>query len=144
MPLASQAWAKLRRMLLPSKLTSFPPDDSVSVAVQLVKQRSNAAGSNALEALVVFRVVNGIQIDFIFGVINWSYLADQRSTDELMLEIDQALEENPAAAPLSQPTGWDESDEPADIDLVELNEAFAAQAIACMRELALDPARVNV
>ncbi len=29
------------------------------------------------------------------------------------------------------------------IDLVELNEAFAAQAIACIRELKLDPARVN-
>ena len=31
-----------------------------------------------------------------------------------------------------------------DIDLIELNEAFAAQAIACIRELAFDPARVNV
>jgi 3-oxoadipyl-CoA thiolase len=31
-----------------------------------------------------------------------------------------------------------------DIDLVELNEAFAAQAIPCMRELEMDPARVNV
>jgi acetyl-CoA C-acetyltransferase/3-oxo-5,6-didehydrosuberyl-CoA/3-oxoadipyl-CoA thiolase len=31
-----------------------------------------------------------------------------------------------------------------DIDLVELNEAFAAQAIACIRELDIDPARVNV
>jgi len=30
------------------------------------------------------------------------------------------------------------------LDLVELNEAFAAQAIACIRDLALDPARVNV
>ena len=30
------------------------------------------------------------------------------------------------------------------IDLVELNEAFAAQAIACIRELDLDPERVNV
>jgi 3-oxoadipyl-CoA thiolase len=30
------------------------------------------------------------------------------------------------------------------IDLVELNEAFAAQAIACIRELKLDPDRVNV
>jgi 3-oxoadipyl-CoA thiolase len=29
------------------------------------------------------------------------------------------------------------------LDLVELNEAFAAQAIACIRELGLDPARVN-
>ena len=30
------------------------------------------------------------------------------------------------------------------IDLVELNEAFAAQALACMQELQLDPATVNV
>jgi 3-oxoadipyl-CoA thiolase len=32
----------------------------------------------------------------------------------------------------------------ADLDLVELNEAFASQSIACIRELGLDPARVNV
>lgn len=32
----------------------------------------------------------------------------------------------------------------ADMDLVELNEAFAAQAIPCMRELEVDPERVNV
>lgn len=31
-----------------------------------------------------------------------------------------------------------------DIDLVELNEAFAAQSLACVRTLGLDPARVNV
>ncbi len=31
-----------------------------------------------------------------------------------------------------------------DIDLVELNEAFAAQSVACMRELRLDPSKVNV
>ncbi|MCL5952632.1 MAG: acetyl-CoA C-acyltransferase [Chloroflexi bacterium] len=31
-----------------------------------------------------------------------------------------------------------------DIDLIELNEAFAAQAIPCMRELEMDPAKVNV
>ena len=30
------------------------------------------------------------------------------------------------------------------IDLVELNEAFAAQSLACIRELGLDSARVNV
>jgi len=30
------------------------------------------------------------------------------------------------------------------MDLVELNEAFASQAIACIRDLELDPARVNV
>jgi acetyl-CoA acetyltransferase len=31
-----------------------------------------------------------------------------------------------------------------DLDLVELNEAFAAQSIACVRGLELDPAKVNV
>ena len=30
------------------------------------------------------------------------------------------------------------------LDLVELNEAFAVQAIACIRDLGLDPARVNI
>src|SRR5438874_595171 len=30
-----------------------------------------------------------------------------------------------------------------DVDVIELNEAFAAQSLACIRELALDPARVN-
>lgn len=32
----------------------------------------------------------------------------------------------------------------SDLDLVELNEAFASQSIACMRELNLDPSIVNV
>jgi acetyl-CoA C-acetyltransferase len=31
-----------------------------------------------------------------------------------------------------------------DLDLVELNEAFAAQALACIRELGLDQEKVNV
>jgi len=31
-----------------------------------------------------------------------------------------------------------------DIDLIELNEAFAAQAIHCLEALGLDPARVNI
>jgi acetyl-CoA acyltransferase len=30
------------------------------------------------------------------------------------------------------------------IDLIELNEAFAAQALACLKELPIDPERVNV
>ena len=37
-------------------------------------------------------------------------------------------------------TGW----KLADVDLLELNEAFAVQAVAVTRELGLDPARVNV
>jgi acetyl-CoA C-acetyltransferase len=36
--------------------------------------------------------------------------------------------------------GWKTSE----LDLAEINEAFAAQALACQRELGLDPARLNV
>ena len=36
-------------------------------------------------------------IDFIYGVINWKELADARASDELLLEIDQALQ--PKAVP---------------------------------------------
>ncbi|MGK2849322.1 MAG: thiolase family protein [Candidatus Limnocylindrales bacterium] len=32
----------------------------------------------------------------------------------------------------------------ADLDLIELNEAFASQSLVCIDELGLDPARVNV
>ena len=32
----------------------------------------------------------------------------------------------------------------ADIDIVELNEAFAAQSLACIDELKLDPAKINI
>lgn len=50
-------------------------------------------------------------IDFIYGVINWKELADQRTTDELLLEIDQALE-SPAARRDEPLTDW--ADGPAD------------------------------
>lgn len=32
---------------------------------------------------------------------------------------------------------------PDEVDIIELNEAFAAQSVACVRELGVDPARVN-
>ncbi|AKH43266.1 hypothetical protein WYH_02234 [Croceibacterium atlanticum] len=38
-------------------------------------------------------------IDFIYGVINWKELADQQDSDELLLEIDQALDARPESAP---------------------------------------------
>ena len=31
-----------------------------------------------------------------------------------------------------------------DLDLIELNEAFAAQSLACIRDLKLDPEKINV
>ena len=53
-------------------------------------------------------------IDFIYGVINWKELADQRTTDALLLEIDQALDlEAPAHSHLDLPlTDW--ADGPSD------------------------------
>jgi len=41
---------------------------------------------------------------------------------------------------LLQKTGWSL----ADVDLIELNEAFAVQAVAITRELNLDPEKINV
>jgi acetyl-CoA acetyltransferase family protein len=46
----------------------------------------------------------------------------------------------PAVTQLVGRTGW----ELDAVDLVELNEAFAAQAVACVDELKLDMERVNV
>ncbi|MFZ0703382.1 MAG: acetyl-CoA C-acyltransferase, partial [Candidatus Acidiferrales bacterium] len=42
---------------------------------------------------------------------------------------------------LLKKTGWDRD---KDIDLIELNEAFAVQAIAVARELKLNPEKINV
>ena len=46
----------------------------------------------------------------------------------------------PATQKALAKAGW----KVADLDLIESNEAFAAQSLAVVRELALDPARVNV
>jgi hypothetical protein len=51
-------------------------------------------------------------IDFIYGVINWKELADQRTTDELLLEIDQALDGRHEARNDGPLTEW--ADGPAD------------------------------
>jgi acetyl-CoA C-acetyltransferase len=46
----------------------------------------------------------------------------------------------PASKKALEKAGWSVSD----LDLVESNEAFAAQALCVVRELGLDPAKVNV
>lgn len=46
----------------------------------------------------------------------------------------------PASKKALKLAGWTSSD----LDLVELNEAFASQALACIRDLDLDPSKVNV
>jgi acetyl-CoA C-acetyltransferase len=46
-----------------------------------------------------------------------------------------------AVEKLLKKTGWDRD---KDVDLIELNEAFSVQALAVMRELKLNPEKVNV
>ncbi|MFQ5430287.1 MAG: thiolase family protein [Phycisphaerae bacterium] len=46
----------------------------------------------------------------------------------------------PATRKVLARSGWSIDD----LDLIELNEAFAAQSLACIAELRLDPAKVNV
>jgi hypothetical protein len=66
-------------------------------------------------------------IDFIYGVINWKELADQKTTDALLLEIDQALETGPAGDPRREDEMTDWADGPAEIhgeddDVLELGD----------------------
>ena len=57
---------------------------------------------NQREATVLYRGIllpyssDDETIDFIFGVINWKEMADSRTSDELLLEIDQSLETDDA------------------------------------------------
>ena len=46
----------------------------------------------------------------------------------------------PAIRKLAERIGW----KIGDVDLIEINEAFAAQSLACQRELKIDGARLNV
>lgn len=62
---------------------------------------------------------DGTEIDYIMGVINWKEMADQATTDELLLEIGQALDNAPLKTqprrPLIETTdAW--ADGPASLD----------------------------
>src|SRR5688572_14715813 len=67
-------------------------------------------------------------IDFIYGVINWKEIADQLTSDELLLEIDQALETDNAARTPDPVTDWADGPgaAPARIPRPALNLAAAA------------------
>ncbi|WP_128891374.1 hypothetical protein [Erythrobacter sp. HKB08] len=76
---------------------------------------------NQREATILYRGIllpyssDGETIDFIYGVINWKEMADQMTTDELLLEIDQALDEAPVEdAPLPSAAEEDVGDDWAD------------------------------
>ena len=64
-------------------------------------------------------------IDFIYGVINWKELADQQTTDALLLEIDQALEVAPATGLQRNLPITDWADGPAAVRNPALNEIAA-------------------
>ena len=71
-------------------------------------------------------------IDFIYGVINWKEMADQQLTDELLLEIDQALEVAEQKRDDGPLTEW--ADGPAD-DLADAPTDYAANDDADVLDL---------
>ena len=94
---------------------------------------------NQRESTILYRGIllpfssNDETIDFIYGVINWKELADQQTTDELLLEIEQALETGSEADRTADPiTEWadgplDEGDGDfvADANVLELGTPLA-------------------
>jgi hypothetical protein len=78
-------------------------------------------------------------IDFIYGVINWKELADQQTTDELLQEIDDALEVQTEPRRDGPLTDWadgpsapantiDEAIDNDDDDMLDLEVEVAAEA----------------
>jgi hypothetical protein len=65
---------------------------------------------------------NDSEIDYIYGVINWKELADQHTTDELLLGLDQALEPKPAPR-MPEPVGASWADGPVSIGGAALRDS---------------------
>lgn len=96
---------------------------------------------NQREATILYRGIllpfssDDDTIDFIYGVINWKELADQRTTDALLQEIDRALEPRVPEARHDELTDW--ADGPTDLHHDEAANvldlaAFAPQADSTM------------
>ncbi|HEU4697801.1 MAG TPA: thiolase family protein [Gemmatimonadales bacterium] len=92
-----------------------PYSDGAAALVVMSRERAEAAGLVPLARLVTY-AVGGVEPD-VMGI-------------GPVVAIPKALRR--AGLTLEQ------------LDLVELNEAFAAQAVAVIREVGLDPAKVNV
>ena len=97
----------------------------------------NQRGSTILYRGILLPFSSGNEtIDFIHGVINWKEMADQATTDELLLEMDQALEPSPEASvrPHDPVTEWadgpsgDENQAADEADEDGLGEAAVAAA----------------
>ena len=90
-------------------------NDGASALVVMAEERARSLGLKPL-ARIVAQATSGLAPKFV-----------------LMTPVD-------AVTRVADKTGWALSD----VDLFELNEAFAVQAVAVLNELGIDPAKVNV
>src|ERR1700735_5431096 len=94
-----------------------PGTNDGAAAVVVTSEKNAARLGKAPMARIVAQAVSGVEP-------KWVMMAPVEAVEKLL-----------------QKTGWDRD---KDVDLVELNEAFAVAAIAVTRQLRLDPAKVNV
>jgi acetyl-CoA C-acetyltransferase len=94
-----------------------PGTNDGAAAVVVTSEETAARLGKRPMARVVAQAVSGVEP-------KWVMLAPVEAVEKLLRK-----------------TGWDRD---RDVDLYELNEAFAVQAIAVMRELRVDPSKVNV
>ena len=107
---------------LPQRLSQVPPRSLLSRItdhyMQILANQSpigfEAEFVNATSSTILYRGIllpfssDDETIDFIYGVINWKEMADAKQADELLLEIDQALDgESGARTPAADAlTDW--------------------------------------
>jgi acetyl-CoA C-acetyltransferase len=94
-----------------------PGTNDGAAAVVVTSRRAAARLGKAPMARIVAQAVSGIEP-------KWLLMAPIEAIEKILRK-----------------TGWDRD---RDVDLYELNEAFAVQALAVIGELHIDPARVNV
>ncbi len=94
-----------------------PGTNDGAAALVVTSERRAAQFGKTPRARVVAQAVSGVEP-------KWVMMAPVDAVEKLL-----------------QKTGWDRD---RDVDLYELNEAFAVAAIAVTRQLRLDPAKVNV
>lgn len=87
-------------------------------------------------AAAVLVMAEDVAVDLGYAPLAWIGQSTQSGVDPRVMGIGPV----PALHALKQKTGLS----PTDFDLVELNEAFAAQVLACHREIPLPMDRLNV
>jgi acetyl-CoA C-acetyltransferase len=94
-----------------------PGTNDGAAAVVVTSERNASRLGKAPMARIVAQAVSGVEP-------KWVMMAPVEAVEKLLKK-----------------TGWDRD---RDVDLIELNEAFAVQALAVIRELRLNPEKVNV